>query len=417
MHGARSKCAIHLYGLPVRYIAVLASTCRTLDDEPIAQGCVAGAEVQVWWDATGGHNACAKRGTGVVQRRLCALCEVRRWQASPQGCDTAVACGRPRRGAVAAVVPRWSHDDDHLPGGRVTRDLPPPAKGHGRGAWCKRRNRTAGGRWGPHLPGQPASRLHPHALVRAAFDNVGSDRHGLWVRHADTHAQSNTPAARGLTMRRSPSIGRAEARATDATRGRLARSRRSSRPLFRSNSTALQVESTSANGRVDHSVVASRRVSRGDSTPHGVHSAGRVGARGVDSARGGGRLGAARRPGRRSTRRGESTAATTCAAATSSAGPSYGRCPSHKTNQRQKIYCSDGHCHGRSLNLEATKHQELDQESFSVQARGSCALCFGWTRGTGAMWGIEHYSPDDQPSSALGFTKAEPREGDNQGRV
>ena len=146
--------------------------------------------------------------------------------------STAVACGRPRRGAVAALVPRWSHGDDHLPGGRVTRALPPPAKGHGRGAWCKRRNRTAGGRWGPHLPGQPASRLHPHALVRAAFDNVGSDRHGLWVRHADTHAQSNTPGARGLTVRRSPSIGRAEARATDATRGRLARSRRSSRPLL-----------------------------------------------------------------------------------------------------------------------------------------------------------------------------------------
>ena len=82
-------------------------------------------------------------------------------------------------------------DDDHLPGGRVTRALPPPAKGHGRGAWCKRRNRTAGGRWGQHLPGQPALRLHPHALVRAAFDNAGSDRHGLWVRHADTHAQSN----------------------------------------------------------------------------------------------------------------------------------------------------------------------------------------------------------------------------------
>ena len=149
--------------------------------------------------------------------------------------STAVACGRPRRGAVAALVPRWSHGDDHLPGGRVTRALPPPAKGHGRGAWCKRRNRTAGGRWGPHLPGQPASCLDPHALVRAAFDNVGSDRHGLWVRHADTHAQSNTPAARGLTMRRSPSIGRAEARATDATRGRLAAA---SGPPPRSDSTA-----------------------------------------------------------------------------------------------------------------------------------------------------------------------------------
>ena len=30
---------------------------------------------------------------------------------------------------------------------------------------------------------------------------------------------------------------------------------------------------------------------------------------------------------------------------------------------------------------------------------------------------IFHYSPDYHPSSALGFTKAEPREGDNQGRI
>ena len=192
--------------------------------------------------------------------------------------STAVACGRPRRGAVAALVPRWSHGDDHLPGGRVTRALPPPAKGHGRGAWCKRRNRTAGGRWGPHLPGQPASRLHPHALVRAAFDNVGSDRHGLWVRHADTHAQSNTPGARGLTVRRSPSIGRAEARATDATRGRLARSRWPSRPLAEVDSTARGGRFDPCNGRVDLPGVASRRVSRGDSTPH-ARSSGRTGGR------------------------------------------------------------------------------------------------------------------------------------------
>ena len=123
--------------------------------------------------------------------------------------STAVACGRPRRGAVAALVPRWSHDDDHLPGGRVTRALPPPANGHGRSAWCERRNRTAGGRRGPRLPGQPASRLHLHALVSAAFDNFGSDRRGLRARHADTHVQSNTHGARGLKVRRSPSIGRA----------------------------------------------------------------------------------------------------------------------------------------------------------------------------------------------------------------
>ena len=219
--------------------------------------------------------------------------------------STAVACGRPRRGAVAALVPRWSHDDDHLPGGRVTRALPPPAKGHGRGAWCKRRNRTAGGRWGPHLPGQPASRLHPHALVRAAFDNVGSDRHGLWVRHADTHAQSNTPGARGLTVRRSPSIGRAEARHgrdSRATRalsvaestargGRFDRSRRSIRPVQRASRPAGSGESESFKGRLDSTrgplALSSGR--SGGSTRRGAA---------VDSARGGDRGGGRLAPAR-----------------------------------------------------------------------------------------------------------------------
>ena len=116
------------------------------------------------------------------------------------------ACGRPRRGAVAAVLPHWDDDDDRLPGGRLTRALPPRANGHDRGAWCERRNRAASARWAPRLPGQPASRLHWHALRRVAFDNFGSDRRGLRARHADTHAQSNTCGARGLKVRRSPSI-------------------------------------------------------------------------------------------------------------------------------------------------------------------------------------------------------------------
>ena len=94
------------------------------------------------------------------------------------------------RGAVAAVLPHWSHDDGRLPGGRLTRPLPPPANGHGREVWCERRNRTASARWAPRLPGQPASRLHPHALRRAAFDHFDPDRRGLWARHADTHAQA-----------------------------------------------------------------------------------------------------------------------------------------------------------------------------------------------------------------------------------
>ena len=115
-----------------------------------------------------------------------------------------------------------------------------------------------------HLPGQPASRLHPHALVRAAFDNTGSDRHGLWVRHADTHAQSNTPGARGLTVRRSPSIGRAEARATDATRG-------DSRALL-DESTAARGESASREWRVGEFQGATRRHTHGRVAGRAVHS-------------------------------------------------------------------------------------------------------------------------------------------------
>ena len=107
------------------------------------------------------------------------------------------ACGRPRRGAVAAVLPHWSHDDGRLPGGRLTLQLPPPANGHGRGALCERRNGTASAQWAPRLPGQPASRLHLQALVRAAFDHFDPDRRGLWVRHADTHAQANSYRPRG----------------------------------------------------------------------------------------------------------------------------------------------------------------------------------------------------------------------------
>ena len=97
-----------------------------------------------------------------------------------------------RRGAVAAVLPHWSHDNGRLPGGRLTLQLPPPANGHGRGALCERRNGTASAQWAPRLPGQPASHLHLQALVRAAFDHFDPDRRGLWVRHADTHAQANS---------------------------------------------------------------------------------------------------------------------------------------------------------------------------------------------------------------------------------
>ena len=124
----------------------------------------------------------------------------------------APSAGTPAADHAAAlwqlVLPHWSHDDGRLPGGRLTLQLPPPASDHRRGAWCERRNGTASARWAPRLPGQPASGLHPHALVRAAVDHFDRDRRGLWVRHAGTRAQSNTHAARGLTVRRSPTGAR-----------------------------------------------------------------------------------------------------------------------------------------------------------------------------------------------------------------
>ena len=97
----------------------------------------------------------------------CAACP--RAPSSPSIAVGQRACGRPRRGSVAAVLPHWSHDDGRLPEGRLTRPLPQPAEGHGREAWCQHWNGTAGGRWGPRLPGQPPSSLVPHALVRTAL--------------------------------------------------------------------------------------------------------------------------------------------------------------------------------------------------------------------------------------------------------
>ena len=88
------------------------------------------------------------------------------------------ARSRPRRGSVAAVLPHWSHDDGRLPEGRLIRPRPPPAEGHGREAWCQQRSGTAGGRWEPRLPGQPASPLAPHALVWTALASSNADRPG-----------------------------------------------------------------------------------------------------------------------------------------------------------------------------------------------------------------------------------------------
>ena len=63
-------------------------------------------------------------------------------------------------------------------------------------------NGTAGGRWGPRLPGQPPSSLVPHALVRMALAIIQRPIGALWARHADTHPQADTLRSRVYTMRR-----------------------------------------------------------------------------------------------------------------------------------------------------------------------------------------------------------------------
>ena len=71
--------------------------------------------------------------------------------------------------------------------------------GHGNG--------TAGGRWEPRLPGQPASPLDPHALVWTALANSIADRRGLRVRDADKHPQANTPRPQVRTVHQSAALG------------------------------------------------------------------------------------------------------------------------------------------------------------------------------------------------------------------
>jgi len=68
-----------------------------------------------------------------------------------------------------------------------------------------------GARWAPRLPGQPAWRLHPHALVRAALDHFDRDRRAAFIFGYDdtdtrghTRSESNTHGARGLTAYSAP---------------------------------------------------------------------------------------------------------------------------------------------------------------------------------------------------------------------
>ena len=135
--------------------------------------------------------------------------EVSKHQGSRRGSPQLVVhCRRPARlrpttprlcgSCAAALVARRrspARGSAHTPAKTTCRG--PRARG-----WCEHRSGTAGGRWEPCLPGQPASSLVPHALVRTAFANSKADRRGLWIRHDDTHPQADTLRSRVRTMRR-----------------------------------------------------------------------------------------------------------------------------------------------------------------------------------------------------------------------
>ena len=110
---------------------------------------------------------------------------------------------------------------------------------------CERRNGTASAQWAPRLPGQPASRLHLQALVRAAFDHFDPDRRGLWVRHADTHAQANSNRPRAHPGRMSALAAAAAAQSCAlepkfrSRRAEVSARNRGDRPLFRCKTPVL----------------------------------------------------------------------------------------------------------------------------------------------------------------------------------
>ena len=151
-----------------------------------------------------GANRCSRRRAPWQPAYRAGGCAARPRAPSPPSIAVGQhACGRPRCGYVAAVLPHAVARCRRLPYGRLTRPLPPPVKGHGRDTWCEDRSGKAVGRWEPRLPGQPALRLGPHALVRAALANSNADRRGLWGRAAGTHSQVDTSRPRVHPMRRS----------------------------------------------------------------------------------------------------------------------------------------------------------------------------------------------------------------------
>ena len=202
----------------------------------------------------------AQSAAGVVQRRLCALCEVRRWQASPQGCDTAVACGRPRRGAVAAVWCRVGRTttitcqvvESHAIYHRLQR-----ATGAGPGANAGTAQRAGdGGRTYPANQHRVCIRTlscvrRLTMLVPIGMWPLGTARgHTRSVEHSRGARPHDAPFALNRP-RRSARHGR-DSRATCA--------------LAAVESTALQVEFDRSSGRIRPLFRSSRPVRTGEST-------------------------------------------------------------------------------------------------------------------------------------------------------
>ena len=138
------------------------------------------------------RRVCASRGARSRRRapkQPAAATRHVRARSTRHSAPSAGAPAADRAAALWQLCCRIGHDDDgRLPGVRLTRALPPRANGHDRGAWCERRNRAASARWGPRSPDHPASRLHWHALVRAAFDKIGPDRRKLRSRRGHTRS-------------------------------------------------------------------------------------------------------------------------------------------------------------------------------------------------------------------------------------
>ena len=106
------------------------------------------------------------------------------------------ACGRPRRGAVAAVLPHWSHDDGRLSDGRLTLQLPPlqTATGAERCANAGTAQRARNGR-----RAYPANRHHVCTCRRSCVRRltISIPIGAAFGYDTRTHTLRRTPIGRG----------------------------------------------------------------------------------------------------------------------------------------------------------------------------------------------------------------------------